>query len=133
MKHVTLAGTFAILAICLTVFYAPGSSASFRGGLQSVPPNFAYVSGHNFFVNGTQFHYGGDNIYWLGQLTMGTAQSEVDSEMTNCVSAGVKVVRTWAFSDVYAGPAAWMICPRCTAHLTSTRCAHLAGRDFLTR
>src|ERR1041385_5847911 len=63
------------------------------------PAGFAYTSGTNFFVNGTQFHYGGDNIYWLGQLTMGTAQSEVDSEMSNCVSSGVKVVRTWAFSD----------------------------------
>lgn len=63
------------------------------------PPGFAYVSGRHFFVNGTRIYYGGDNIYWLGLKVMGTQPSEVDSEMANCVASGVKVVRTWAFTD----------------------------------
>src|SRR5438046_2823655 len=62
------------------------------------PPGFAYVSGRHFFVNSTRIYFGGDNIYWLGLKVMGTQPSEVDSEMANCVAAGVKVVRTWAFS-----------------------------------
>src|ERR1051325_6352370 len=80
-------------AACLVLLSVP------RPAPAAVPAGFAYTSGTNFFVNGTQFHYGGDNIYWLGELTMGTQPSEVDSEMPNCVPAGAKVVRTWAFSD----------------------------------
>ena len=63
------------------------------------PPGFVYTSGINFYVNGTEFHFAGDNTYWLGLAWMGTPKSEVDSEMANYVSAGIKVVRIWAFSD----------------------------------
>src|SRR5689334_240337 len=68
--------------------------------VRAVPPaGFAYTVGTNFYVNGTQFHYGGDNIYWMGLLVMNTSQAEAESEMANCQAAGVKVVRIWAFSD----------------------------------
>src|ERR1051326_2845910 len=90
MKLASNAGVFFVAAV-LSLGFSPPCAAQ--------PAGFAYVSGTNFYVNGTQFHYGGDNIYWLAQLTRGTAQSEVESEMSNCVSSGVKVVRTWAFSD----------------------------------
>jgi len=36
--------------------------------------------GTNFDVNGVGFHYGGDNIYWMGLLRMSTSQAEAESE-----------------------------------------------------
>src|SRR5205085_5900692 len=83
LKHTVWIGSFVILAAFLGFTPASRSAATTRAVTQSVPPNFAYVSGQNFYVNGTPFHYGGDHIYWLGLLVMGTPQSEANSEMAN--------------------------------------------------
>src|SRR5947208_2779148 len=90
MKHILLFGSIVVL-LAFFGFAAPSRSAAVLRA-QTVPANFAYVSGQNFYVNGVPFHYGGDNIYWLGLLVMGTPQSEANSEMANCQTAGVKVV-----------------------------------------
>jgi endo-1,4-beta-mannosidase len=92
MKLVSTSGVLFAAAALFALFPVSQSVAQ-------APPGFAYVSGTNFYVNGAPFHYGGDNTYWLGLKVMGTAPSEVDSEMSNYAAAGVKVVRTWAFSD----------------------------------
>jgi len=63
----------------------------------AVPPsNFAYRSGRNFMLNGQKFYYGGDNLYYLG---INTDNAHDDVLTASCQTAGVTVIRMWAFNN----------------------------------
>ncbi|KAK7014868.1 helicase ATP-binding domain-containing protein [Favolaschia claudopus] len=58
---------------------------------------FVSTHGTNFRVNNTDFPFIGTNVYWLSALN---TDEDVDAVLGNISSAGIRVVRTWAFNDV---------------------------------
>jgi len=61
-----------------------------------VDSGFVKSQGGKFTLDGKPFHYVGTNAYWLQLLN----KEDLNRTMHDIAALGIKVVRTWAFSDV---------------------------------
>ncbi|KAL5511862.1 hypothetical protein ACEPAH_5080 [Sanghuangporus vaninii] len=58
---------------------------------------FVEIENGRFIRNGEPFTFVGTNAYWLPSLN---TQEDINKTIQSIASAGIKVVRTWAFNDV---------------------------------
>ncbi|RSH76789.1 uncharacterized protein EHS24_005367 [Apiotrichum porosum] len=73
---------------------ATSSSTSSSGG-------FVTTSGTKFMLDGKHYCFAGMNAYWIPQLV---TESQYDATFASLANAGIRVVRTWAFSMVTSVP-----------------------------
>jgi len=63
-------------------------------------PGFVTVSEGRFHLNGSLWRFYGTNAYWLQMST----DEDIDLAFHDIATAGLRVVRTWAFNDVSSQP-----------------------------
>ncbi|KAJ8484377.1 hypothetical protein OPV22_016862 [Ensete ventricosum] len=79
-----------VLLIVLLVFH--GSAYS--------PSSFAKTRGTRFVIDGRPFYSDGFNSYWLMYMAADPVEREkVSSTLEQASTLGLRVIRTWAFSD----------------------------------
>ncbi|XP_010914840.1 putative mannan endo-1,4-beta-mannosidase 9 [Elaeis guineensis] len=84
--------SFSLLILLLAVAFGHGRA---HGG-----GGFVTTNGTGFVMNGRPFYSNGFNAYWLMYMASDPAgRSKVSSAFQQASSHGMKVVRTWAFSD----------------------------------
>jgi hypothetical protein len=62
-----------------------------------LPPGYPTTKGTQFWLDGYPFYFNGANVYWLSQLVYDSQYTSVFDQLKDL---GVKVIRTWAFSQV---------------------------------
>lgn len=74
-----------------------GSGLAFAGLGSAAPASGnVYADGTEFKLDGSNFYFAGTNAYWLPFLK---SDDDISSAMKQMADAGLKVVRTWGFSD----------------------------------
>lgn len=68
--------------------------------LSSSPPGFVQSKGTEFELNGSPFLFNGFNSYWMMNVAVDSNQRyKVSDVFRDASAAGLRVCRTWAFSD----------------------------------
>ncbi|THU51453.1 hypothetical protein C4D60_Mb06t31210 [Musa balbisiana] len=72
---------------------------AFHGSAYS-PSSFAKTRGTHFVIDGRPFYSNGFNSYWLMYMAADPAERDkVSSTLEQASTLGLRVIRTWAFSD----------------------------------
>lgn len=96
--HLFALSCLASLLSCAAVA-AEASHASTTIEKRAVPSGFVTTNGAQFDLDGEPFYFVGANSFWLPLLL---TQDDVDATFQTMQSAGVQVVRTWAFNAINA-------------------------------
>ena len=63
----------------------------------SLPQGYVTTKGSQFWLDHYPYYFSGANVYWLSQLVHDDSYTQTFDELKEL---GVKVIRTWAFSQV---------------------------------
>lgn len=92
LKHLVLTAFVMTLVIVQHVKCKEGDHVGGNG--------FVRRSGTNFILNGKSFHFNGFNAYWLMYMASDpSTRSKVTTTLQEASHHGLRVARTWAFSD----------------------------------
>ncbi|KAG8936490.1 hypothetical protein FRC03_008369, partial [Tulasnella sp. 419] len=99
MKLLPILSTLSLVISGLVVNAGPTRTYRRR---QASLPGFVRSEGGDFKVDGKPFYFVGTTAYWLTQLN---TNEDIVKTLTDIQRRGIKVVRTWAFSEVVGSSA----------------------------
>ena len=71
------------------------ASPQYKKPTPQVPKGFVYPKGRELFLDGKRWYFAGTNTYYLYYAE----REDVDALFADAKKLGLKVVRTWLFSD----------------------------------